>query len=180
MARDPRLLRSGAIQLGLTATPKETHDVSNIDYFGDPIYTYSLKQGIEDGFLAPYKVVRIDLDRDLEGWRPEDGQRDKHGERDRGPDLQPDATSTATSCSMSGRSASPRRSPSTSRGRTASGRRSCSARTSTTPSGCGRRSSTRTPTSPRRTRKYVMRITGDNDEGSGSSTTSSTPRAGTR
>jgi len=71
---------SSAIQIGLTATPKETKDVSNIDYFGDPLYTYSLKQGIEDGFLAPYKVVRIDLDKDLAGWRPEKGKRDKYGE----------------------------------------------------------------------------------------------------
>lgn len=70
---------SGATHLGLTATPKETKDVSNIDYFGEPVYTYSLKQGIEDGFLAPYKVVRIDLDKDLEGWRPTKGQVDKHG-----------------------------------------------------------------------------------------------------
>jgi len=70
---------SAATQIGLTATPKETKDVSNIDYFGDPIYTYSLRQGIEDGFLAPYKVVRIDLDRDLAGWRPDKGMLDKHG-----------------------------------------------------------------------------------------------------
>jgi len=68
-----------AIHLGLTATPKETRDVSNIEYFGEPVYVYSLKQGIEDGFLAPYKVVRIDLDKDLVGWRPEKGQRDKYG-----------------------------------------------------------------------------------------------------
>lgn len=68
-----------ATQIGLTATPKETDDVSNIDYFGEPIYTYSLRQGIDDGFLAPYKVVRIDLDKDLLGWQPEQGQRDKHG-----------------------------------------------------------------------------------------------------
>lgn len=68
-----------ATQVGLTATPKETAEVSNIDYFGKPIYTYSLKQGIADGFLAPYKVVRIDLDKDLEGWRPEKGMLDKHG-----------------------------------------------------------------------------------------------------
>ncbi len=68
-----------ATQIGLTATPKETKDVSNIEYFGEPIYTYSLKQGIEDGFLAPYKVIRIDLDKDLQGWRPGQGQRDKHG-----------------------------------------------------------------------------------------------------
>lgn len=68
-----------ATHLGLTATPKETSDVSNIHYFGDPIYTYSLRQGIEDGFLAPYRVIRVSLDRDLEGWRPEQGQRDVHG-----------------------------------------------------------------------------------------------------
>ena len=71
---------SSATQVGLTATPKETEDVSNSDYFGDPIYTYTLKQGIEDGFLAPYKVVRVDLDIDLQGWRPTKGQTDKHGE----------------------------------------------------------------------------------------------------
>ena len=68
---------SSATQIGLTATPKETKDVSNIDYFGEPIYTYSLRQGIADGFLAPYKVVRIGLDKDLDGWRPEKGQTDK-------------------------------------------------------------------------------------------------------
>jgi len=55
---------SSATQIGLTATPKETKDVSNIEYFGDPIYTYSLRQGISDGFLAPYKVVRIGIDKD--------------------------------------------------------------------------------------------------------------------
>jgi type I restriction enzyme R subunit len=70
---------SGATQIGLTATPKETADVSNIDYFGEPVYTYSLKQGIEDGFLAPYKVIRIDIDRDVIGFRPEKGQADKYG-----------------------------------------------------------------------------------------------------
>ncbi|ODA34951.1 EcoAI/FtnUII family type I restriction enzme subunit R [Planctopirus hydrillae] len=71
---------SSATQIGLTATPKETEDISNIEYFGKPIYTYSLKQGISDGFLAPYKVIRIGLDKDLDGWRPEDGQTDKFGE----------------------------------------------------------------------------------------------------
>lgn len=71
---------SSATQIGLTATPKETTEISNIDYFGEPIYTYSLKQGIEDGFLAPYKVVRLDIDRDLTGWRPEQGRTDKNGE----------------------------------------------------------------------------------------------------
>ncbi len=70
---------SSATQIGLTATPKETEEVSNIDYFGEPIYTYSLKQGIDDGFLAPYKVVRIDLDKDLTGWRPSKGMVDKYG-----------------------------------------------------------------------------------------------------
>ena len=69
-----------AVQLGMTATPKETKYVSNINYFGEPVYSYSLKQGIEDGFLAPYKVVRIDLDHDLLGWRPEEGQIDDAGE----------------------------------------------------------------------------------------------------
>ena len=69
-----------ATQIGMTATPKETRDVSNIDYFGDPLYTYSLRQGIEDGFLAPYKVVRIDIDKDLQGWRPPAGKKDKHGQ----------------------------------------------------------------------------------------------------
>lgn len=68
-----------ATHVGLTATPKETKEVSNIDYFGEPIYTYSLKQGIDDGFLAPYKVIKIGLDRDLEGWRPTKGQKDKYG-----------------------------------------------------------------------------------------------------
>ncbi len=70
---------SNAIQIGLTATPKETEYVSNISYFGDPVYTYSLKQGIEDGFLAPYKVVRIDIDKDLYGWTPPPGMTDDLG-----------------------------------------------------------------------------------------------------
>jgi type I restriction enzyme, R subunit len=68
-----------ATHIGLTATPRETVKVSNIEYFGEPLYTYSLKQGIEDGFLAPYKVIRIELDRDIEGWRPRAGQRDSFG-----------------------------------------------------------------------------------------------------
>ncbi len=71
---------SSATQVGLTATPKETEEVSNTDYFGEAVYTYSLKEGIEDGFLAPYKVVRVDLDIDAFGWRPKDGQVDKYGE----------------------------------------------------------------------------------------------------
>jgi len=68
-----------ATHIGLTATPKETTEVSNIDYFGEPIYTYSLKQGIDDGFLAPYKVVKVTLDIDAEGWRPPKGFLDKNG-----------------------------------------------------------------------------------------------------
>jgi len=68
-----------AIQLGLTATPKETKYASNITYFGDPVYTYSLKQGIQDGFLAPYKVVRVDIDKDLQGWTPPAGMTDDLG-----------------------------------------------------------------------------------------------------
>lgn len=69
---------SSATQIGMTATPKETKEVSNIHYFGEPIYTYSLKQGIEDGFLAPYKVVRYRLDKDILGFRPEGNQRDMY------------------------------------------------------------------------------------------------------
>ena len=67
-------------QIGLTATPKETKYVSNIAYFGEPVYSYSLEQGIRDGFLAPYKVVKVHIDRDVEGYRPERGQLDREGE----------------------------------------------------------------------------------------------------
>jgi type I restriction enzyme R subunit len=63
----------------MTATPRETKEVSNIEYFGEPVYTYSLKQGIDDGFLAPFKVIRVDLDLDLQGWRPESGMVDDFG-----------------------------------------------------------------------------------------------------
>ena len=71
---------SAATQIGLTATPRETKYVSNINYFGEPVYSYSLKQGIRDGFLAPYKVVKVHIDRDVEGYRPEKGQLDREGE----------------------------------------------------------------------------------------------------
>lgn len=71
---------SSATQIGLTATPKETKETSNTNYFGEPVYTYSLKQGIEDGFLAPYKVIRIGLDKDLEGYRPTKGKTDMYGQ----------------------------------------------------------------------------------------------------
>ncbi len=70
---------SSATQIGMTATPKETEYVSNIHYFGAPIYSYSLKQGIHDGFLAPYKVVKVHIDRDIEGYRPEPGKTDREG-----------------------------------------------------------------------------------------------------
>ncbi|HPD66405.1 MAG TPA: DEAD/DEAH box helicase family protein [Bacteroidia bacterium] len=68
-----------ATHIGLTATPKETNEVSNIEYFGEPIYTYSLRQGIDDGFLAPYRVIRVTLNVDAEGWRPEKGKTDIYG-----------------------------------------------------------------------------------------------------
>ena len=71
---------SGAVQVGLTATPKETRYISNITYFGEPVYIYSLKQGIDDGFLAPYKVIRIDIDKDIHGWTPPPGMTDDLGE----------------------------------------------------------------------------------------------------
>jgi type I restriction enzyme, R subunit len=71
---------NGATHLGLTATPKETKEISNITYFGEPVYIYSLKQGIEDGFLAPYKVIRIVTDVDALGYTPEAGKIDKHGQ----------------------------------------------------------------------------------------------------
>ena len=70
---------SSATQIGMTATPKETRYVSNISYFGDPVYTYSLKEGIEDGFLAPFKVINITTDIS-DGWRPYKGQRDIYGD----------------------------------------------------------------------------------------------------
>jgi type I restriction enzyme R subunit len=71
---------ASAAQLGLTATPKETKYVSNIHYFGEPIYSYSLRQGIRDGFLAPYKVIRVHLDVDVQGYRPRRGELDDHGQ----------------------------------------------------------------------------------------------------
>ena len=70
---------SAATQIGLTATPKETEYVSNIHYFGKPVYTYTLKQGIRDGFLAPYKVIKVHLDVDVEGYRPQQGELDEYG-----------------------------------------------------------------------------------------------------
>lgn len=70
---------SSATQIGMTATPKETKYISNIHYFGKPVYSYSLKQGIQDGFLAPYKVVKVHIDRDIEGYRPEPGKTDREG-----------------------------------------------------------------------------------------------------
>lgn len=72
---------SSATQIGLTATPKETKYVSNIHYFGQPLYSYSLKQGIQDGFLAPYKVINVHIDVDVEGYRPTQGATDVEGEK---------------------------------------------------------------------------------------------------
>lgn len=69
-----------ATQIGMTATPKETQYVSNMHYFGKPVYSYSLKQGIQDGFLAPYKVVKVHIDRDVQGYRPELGTVDRDGD----------------------------------------------------------------------------------------------------
>ncbi len=77
--RDILAYYKSATQIGLTATPKETKDISTQNYFGEPIYTYSLRQGIDDGFLAPYKVIRVILDRDVEGYRPEEGTVDRYG-----------------------------------------------------------------------------------------------------
>jgi type I restriction enzyme R subunit len=71
---------STATQIGLTATPKETEYESNIAYFGEPVYSYTLKEGIRDGFLAPYKVIKVHIDRDVQGYRPEKGQLDRDGE----------------------------------------------------------------------------------------------------
>jgi type I restriction enzyme R subunit len=71
---------SSAIHIGMTTTPKETEDVSNSHYFGEPVYTYSLKQGIDDGFLAPYRVLRFGIDKDLEGYIPEEGKLDIYGQ----------------------------------------------------------------------------------------------------
>lgn len=70
---------SSAIQIGMTATPKETKEVSNIQYFGEPLVTYKLNDGINDGYLAPYKVLRINIDIDVDGYRPEDGKTDVEG-----------------------------------------------------------------------------------------------------
>ena len=70
---------SSASQIGMTATPKETKEVSNMDYFGKPLYTYSLKQGIEDGFLAPYRVIKVAIDKDVQGYRPKKGELDEQG-----------------------------------------------------------------------------------------------------
>lgn len=69
---------SSATQIGMTATPKETKYISNIDYFGEPLYTYSLREGIEDGFLAPFKVINVTTDI-ADGWRPRKGQLDIFG-----------------------------------------------------------------------------------------------------
>jgi len=70
---------SSATKIGLTATPKETKDISNINYFGEPVYVYSLKQGIDDGFLAPYRIIRVGLNVDQSGFQPYKDEKDKYG-----------------------------------------------------------------------------------------------------
>ena len=77
--RDILTYFNNATHIGLTATPRETKETSNTEYFGEPVYTYSLKQGIDDGFLAPYKVIRVALNVDSEGYRPQQGKTDKDG-----------------------------------------------------------------------------------------------------
>ena len=124
---------SSATQIGMTATPKETKYISNITYFGDPIYTYSLKEGIEDGFLAPLKVINITTDIG-EGWRPTRGQLDKFGPSRTGSI--PTATSTTTSSSRTASTRWRLRSPAICRRRTAWRRPSFSAPRRTPPSGC--------------------------------------------
>lgn len=71
---------SSATQIGMTATPKVKNGANNLDYFNEPLYTYSLKQGIEDGFLAPYRVTNSFINVDLEGWSPRDGEKDIYGQ----------------------------------------------------------------------------------------------------
>jgi type I site-specific restriction endonuclease len=105
---------TGATQIGMTATPKETKYVSNIHYFGAPVYSYSLKQGIQDGFLAPYKVVKVHLDRDVEGYRPEKGGVDREGLKSK-TDSTTRKTSTARSRLMTVPNSWRRRSPTSSR-----------------------------------------------------------------
>ena len=138
---------SSATQIGLTATPKETTYVSNIQYFGAPVYSYSLRQGISDGFLAPYKVIKVHIDRDVEGYRPEKGQRDRDGievddriyntrDFDRTLVLDDRTTLVARKVTEYLKDSG-----------TASRKRSCSASTRNTRPACAKRSPTRTPIS---------------------------------
>jgi type I restriction enzyme R subunit len=129
---------AGATQIGLTATPKETKDVSNIHYFGEPVYTYSLRQGIDDGFLAPYKVVRIDFDKDLQGWRPRRADR-QAWQADRRPHLQPEGLRPHPGAGEAHRTGGQKITEFLKKPPTPSPRPSSSARTSTTPSACARR-----------------------------------------
>ena len=139
---------ASATQIGMTATPKETRDVSNIEYFGEPIYTYSLRQGIEDGFLAPVQGRAHRIGQGPDGWRPEEGKMDKYGREiedreyndydfDRNLVLEKRTELVAAKITRVPQGDRP-----------LSQRRSSSARTSITPSACGRRWSTPTPTSP--------------------------------
>ena len=101
---------SAATQIGLRATPKETKYVSNIHYFGKPVYTYSLRQGIEDGFLAPYKVIKVHIDLDVQSYRPERGDTDRDGNEIEVASTTP-KISTATSSLTTALSLLPRKYP---------------------------------------------------------------------
>jgi type I restriction enzyme R subunit len=128
---------SGAIQLGMTATPKETKYVSNLTYFGDPVYTYSLKQGIADGFLAPYKVVRIDIDKDLLWLDPAPRHDRRPGPGHRKPNLQPAGYGPHPGAQQAHQAGCRAGHAVSERHRPLSPRPSSSAKTSTTPNACG-------------------------------------------
>ena len=135
-------------------------------YFGEPVYSYSLKQGIRDGFLAPYKVVKVHIDRDVEGYRPEKGQLDRDGEEVEDRIYNTEGLRPHAGPRRPHQAGRPARSPSSSRrAATASRRPSSSASIRSTPRACARRSSTRTPISSRENHRYVMRITGSDTEG---------------
>jgi hypothetical protein len=154
---------SSATQIGLTATPKETEDVSNIDYFGEPVYTYSLKQGIEDGFLAPYKVVRIDLDKDLTAGGPK-GASSTSTAGDRGPHLQPEGLRPHAGARERTELVAAR-SPSSSSGHRPLRQDHRLLRDIDHAERMRQALVNAQPDLAAENRKYVMRITGDNDEG---------------
>ncbi len=157
---------SAATQIGMTATPKETKYVSNINYFGEPTYSYSLKQGIRDGFLAPYKVIKVHLDVDIEGYRPTPGEKDITGavipdqhynQKDFDRTLVIDDRTKLVAKKVSDFLKEKRR-PLPEDHRLLRGHRARG------PHAPGARS-TRTPTSCAQNHRYVMRITGSDAEG---------------